>query len=396
MEWPTNNNMFMFIKNMYLVHLPPASMTWDKQMVDFSIDDDLALVLEVAQRFAQERLAPAQRQAEAARAVSVALQAEAKDIGFDRIDWPDGIGGAGLGTLARVRMLEALAAGCPGSTLALLPMGSVAHALLAFGGEAEMQTWAERLGGQPGARAMLVFDHRGALKLEAGRLSGALPWLPADRVDLLAVLTRDRLVLVAEGLELTPVTGSGLRAAGASAIRLVDAPVAASWTDAGAAAQALAHARLHLAALLVGQMHAAAEYARHYALERVAFGKPIAHHQALAFLIVDMHSAVDTARQLMHEAAWRLDANAADGAPAAAAFIEAAESALFIGANAVQILGGAGFMRDYPVEKHMRELRALGLLLGGADAARDEALGSAASGSAGASLPHFLMTADAD
>ncbi|MFS2056206.1 acyl-CoA dehydrogenase family protein, partial [Variovorax sp. CT11-76] len=55
-------------------------------------------------------------------------------------------------------------------------------------------------------------------------------------------------------------------------------------------------------------MHAAADYSRRYALERVAFGKPIAHHQALAFLIVDMHSAVDAARQLLHEAAWRLDA----------------------------------------------------------------------------------------
>ena len=363
-------------------------------MVDFSIDDDLALVLETARRFAQERLAPTQRDAESARGVTDALRAEVREIGFDRIDWPDAVGGAGLGTLARARMLEELSAGCPGASLALLPMGSVAHALMAFGGETELQSRAEQLTAKPGARALLVFDHRGALTLEAGRLSGILPWMPADRIDLLAVLTRDRLLLVTEGIALTPVTGSGLRAAGASEVRLVAAPVAANWSDPAAAEQALAHARLHLAALLVGQMHAAAEYARHYALERVAFGKPIAHHQAIAFLIVDMHSAVDTARQLVHEAAWRLDAEAVGNATAAAAaaFIEAAESALFIGANAVQLLGAAGFMRDYPVEKHMRELRALGLLLGGADAARDDALGMAA-GHPPKVLSPFLMTA---
>lgn len=366
-------------------------------MVDFSIGDDLELVLETARRFAQEQLVPVQREAESARGVTSALQAEAHKIGFDRIDWPDAIGGAGLGALARVHMLEELAAGCPGASLALLPFGSVAHALLAFRGNAELQRHAEQVADQPEKRALLVFDHRNALKLEANRLSGTLPWVPADRVDILAVLTRDRLVLVTEGIELTPVTGSGLRAAGASGVRLVEAPVAASWTDAVAAAQALAHARLHLAAMLVGQMHAAAEYARHYALERMAFGKPIAHHQAIAFLIVDMHSAVNTARQLVHEAAWRIDSEATGDATAAAAaaFIEAAESALFIGTNAVQLLGAAGFMRDYPVEKHMRELRALGLLLGGADAARDDALGMAASQPAEA-LSTFLMTACAD
>lgn len=361
-------------------------------MIDFSVGDDLELVLDTAHRFAQDRLAPGQRAFESARAVPAELLAEARDIGFDRIDWPEDCGGAGLGALARVRMLEALSAGCPGASLALLQMGSVAQALLAFGGTEALQTQAQRLADIPTGRAALVFDHRDALKRSGDRLAGTLPWLPADRVDLLAVLTRDRLVLVTEGISVAAVAGSGLRAAGASEIRLVDAPLQAAWTDSAAAAQALAHARLQVAALIVGQMHAAAEYARHYALERTAFGRPIAHHQALAFLIVDMHSAVDTARQLLHEAAWRIDAGRPAAAAAAAAFIEAAESALFIGANAVQILGGAGFMRDYPVEKHLRELRALGLLLGGPDAARDDALGDMQDGDSDTPSQPFILT----
>jgi alkylation response protein AidB-like acyl-CoA dehydrogenase len=343
-------------------------------MIEFSIDEDLALVAETAQRFSDERLAPAQRDFESARAVPAPLHAEARDIGFDRVDWPEACGGAGMGALARVTVLEKLAAGCPGAATALLPMGSVAHALMAFGGEDALNEHTRRMAEVPDARAALVFDDRGLLRSSRERVSGCLPWLPAGRVDLLAVLDRDGLRLFTQGISLKEVPGSGLRAAGASELTLTDAPVLAQWRDPAAAAQALAHARLHIAALMVGQMHAAADYSRKYALERVAFGRPIAHHQALAFLIVDMHCAVEASRQLLHEAAWRIDAGQPASAAAATAFIEAAENAVFIGANAVQILGGPGFMRDYPVEKHMRELKALGLLLGGADGARDDAM----------------------
>ena len=89
-----------------------------------------------------------------------------------------------------------------------------------------------------------------------------------------------------------------------------------------------------------------------------------------------MHGAVESVRALVHEAAWRLDAGAAaeDAAEAcASAFVEAAEQAMFVTPNGVQVLGGHGFMQDYPVEKWMREARALGLLRGGVDAAREDA-----------------------
>lgn len=345
-------------------------------MIDFSRGEDLDLVAETARRFSEEQLLPAQRDFEQQRDVPAQVLQEARDVGFDRIDWPETSGGAGMGALARVLATEHLAAGCPGATLALLPLGSVAQALLAFGGEAALRSHALPLAAQPGTRAVLVFDPQGEWQGDGETLSGAVPWLPTDRVDLLAVLSRTGLQLVTRGIAVTPVPGAGLRAAGACEVCVDRAPVDAAWSDPAAAALALAHARVQLAALIVGQMQAAADYSRKYALDRVAFGRPIAHHQALAFLIVDMHSAVDAARQLLHEAAWRLDAGQPASEAAATALIEAVENAVFVGSNAVQILGGAGFMRDYPVEKHMRELRALGLLLGGADAARDDALPS--------------------
>ncbi|RIK91726.1 MAG: acyl-CoA dehydrogenase, partial [Proteobacteria bacterium] len=163
------------------------------------------------------------------------------------------------------------------------------------------------------------------------------------------------------------------------------APVAAWWVHPAGARRALARCRLAVAALLVGVQRAASEFARDYATTRVAFGKPIAHHQALAFLLADMATAVEGTRLLVHEAALRLDRGDDAAEACATAFLEAAEQAMFVTPNAVQVLGGHGFMQDYPVEKWMREARALGLLLGGVDAAREDA--GAALADAAAPLP---------
>ena len=86
-----------------------------------------------------------------------------------------------------------------------------------------------------------------------------------------------------------------------------------------------------------------------------------------------MATAVDTARLLLWDAAWRLDSGEEAREACASAYVEAVEQAMFVTPNAVQILGGHGFMQDYPVEKFMREARALGLLWGGVDIAREAA-----------------------
>lgn len=342
-------------------------------MIDFSLDESLELAVRTARRLADEVLGPGQRAHEQARAVPDGLRAQARELGLDRIDWPERVGGSGMGALARALVLETLGSGDPGAALALDALGTVAQALLAFGGPELLEEHATALDAIPGARAVLVFDEAGTLACHDGRVHGVVPWAPADRVDLLAVLTREGLTLVREGIAAQPVPGSGLAAAGAARLELRDAPLLGAWPDPAAARRTLAHARLDAAALMVGQMDFAAEYSRRYALDRIAFGRPIAHHQGLAFLIVEMRMAVDGAREMIREAAWRLQSGLPFAAAAAAAFLEACDAGLMVGPNAVQILGAAGFMRDHPVEKAMRELRTLALLAGGVDAARDDA-----------------------
>jgi alkylation response protein AidB-like acyl-CoA dehydrogenase len=341
-------------------------------MFDFERGDDLDLVVETARSFASAELVPKLRDHESARGVGPAVRAAYREIGLAGLELPERLGGAGLGALARVLVNEELAAGDAGAALALDPLGAALYPLLELGGEAAVEELAIPLLDADGARAVLV-DERDA-RLEIGAtVSGKVPWVPADRVDLVVVLREDGALAIRGGIALEPLRGSGLRAAGASELRLDRAAPVARWSDARAASRARARARLHAASLLVGVARQAAEFSREYALERRAFGRPIAHHQALAFLITDMRAAVDSARLLVHEAAWRVDAGLACGAAAAAAYAEAIEAGAFVGPNGVQILGGHGFMQDYPVEKYMREIRALSVSLGGLDLAREEA-----------------------
>ena len=345
-------------------------------MIDFELGDELELVRQTARGFADDHLRPRMREHESARALSAEACAAYAEIGFATLEWPeDGVGDE-LGALARCLVLEELAAADPGAALALDPLGPALYPLAEFGGREAVERFASPLIGGDRGRAVLVWNGPGTrrpLARNGDTLSGVVPWVPADRADLLVVLDDAGAVVLERGMAFEPLRGAGLRSAGASELTLQDAPVAAEWQDAEAARRALARARLYAAGLLLGVMRESADYSRLYALDRVAFGKPIAHHQALAFLIADMAIALESARVLTREAAWRLDAGLESQQACATAFLEAAEAALFVTPNGVQILGGHGFMQDHPVEKYMREGRALGLLFGGVDGAREDA-----------------------
>ena len=341
-------------------------------MFDFESGEDLALIVETARSFAQVELLPRLREHEGARSVQPAIRKTFAEMGLAGLELPESLGGAGLGALARVLVNEELAAADAGAALALDPLGPALYALAELGGEEALQELALPLLEVEGARALLVDESDAELEI-GNEVSGRVPWIPADRVDLLVITRGDEALVVRDGLELTQLRGSGLRAAGGSELQLASAPILARWSDPRAAARAHARARLYMASLLVGVMRQAADASLEYALDREAFGRPIAHHQGLTFLITDMRSAVDGARLLLHEAAWRVDRRLECEAAAAAAFAEAIDASILVGPSGVQILGGHGFMQDYPLEKYMRESRALGLVLGGIDAAREDA-----------------------
>jgi len=304
----------------------------------FALSDEERLVQETARRFAQDRLLPALRTHERARGVPPALADEFAALGFDA-----------AGAFAQALALEELAAVDPGAAVALDAAG-LAHAFVS-------------------ERGVVIHDDAGTIVARNGRVSGTCAWVPADAVALAVILQPGRALVVREGWTLERVRPCGLEAAGASRLVFQDAPVAATIDDPRALPRATARMRTAVAALLTGAARGAHEYAMRYATERVAFGRPIAHHQAIAFLIADLATAVDVARLAVWRAAAALDRGEDAAWEAASAFAEAAEQALFVGPNAVQILGGHGFMKDHPVEKWMRDIRTLAQLAGGRDAA---------------------------
>jgi len=119
----------------------------------------------------------------------------------------------------------------------------------------------------------------------------------------------------------------------------------------------LNHSRVALAAMAVGVARAAYEYAREYAKERKAFGEPIASRQAIAFMLAEMAIEVDATRLMAWEAAWKLDRGEEATQACYLAKTYADDMVLTVTDRAVQVLGGYGYIRDYPVEMWLRNGR---------------------------------------
>lgn len=136
------------------------------------------------------------------------------------------------------------------------------------------------------------------------------------------------------------------------------------------AMQTLDGGRIGIAAQAVGIAQGAFEAARDYAKERVQFGKPIAALQAIQFKLADMAKDIQAARLLTYEAAWKASVGEPYGMEAAMAKLKASETAMWVTTQAVQIFGGYGYTREYPVERMMRDAKITELYEGTSEVQR--------------------------
>jgi hypothetical protein len=127
---------------------------------------------------------------------------------------------------------------------------------------------------------------------------------------------------------------------------------------------ALDSGRLGIAAVATGVAQAALDVAVQYAKEREAFGKAIIAHQGLAFLLADMAAAVESARATYLYAARLRDAGRPFSRQASIAKLVATDNAMRVTTDAVQVLGGAGYTKDFPVERYMREVKVMQIFEG--------------------------------
>jgi alkylation response protein AidB-like acyl-CoA dehydrogenase len=379
-------------------------------MIAFTPNEDQKMMQDSVAQFARTTLRPRLRQFEAARAVADDVRKMAHEMGLGLVALPSEIGGAGLGLLTAVLLEEEIAWGDPAAAFGFGGPGAFGFAVQELGTEEHATKLLARFTegdghsrfgavawGEPAAAA----DRPGLVTVaqadaDGFRLTGEKAYVTnADRADSFVVFAQVDPALgwnglgafvVAKdnpGLAIKPrVTTLGLDAASFGAIVLTEAKVssrdrllgkpsarpAASPTrggdfDAGLV-RFFAKNALIMAARGVGLSRAAFETTREYCDTRVAFGKPIGHFQAVAFTLADRAMDVDAARNLVWRAAWLWDT----GAPENDALLATAyaisfthEAAMRAGDDAVQLHGGAGFMRDYPVEKLMRDAKQLQL-----------------------------------
>lgn len=342
-------------------------------MYDFDLTEEEELIRDTARSFADEQLFPAFRDFEKQGAVPEALAKTFAEMGFAGIEAPEDVGGAGLSPLAKALVLEALARGDAASAIALDGIGPALYPLMEFGGP-EARALVKNLLSNPAVRGWVIVDNEeNHFEHGEGRIRGEWPWVPADALDVLVIIKDGAALVITEGMEFEHVKPAALHAAGASGLR-VDAPIAITLrADNKALARTLARLRVYASGLLVGIAGASLDYAISYTQERVAFGRPIAHHQGLAFLIAELAHRIDGARLALWRACWAIQQEGDPTEAAAAAHLEAIDIGLEMGEQGVQLLGGHGYVTDHPVEKWMREGRTLSLLWGGRNGALDAA-----------------------
>lgn len=344
-------------------------------MISFELSAEEVDLQRSSNRFAADQMRPLARRCEEEGDVTASLVREFRKLGLDQIGYPEAWGGIAVSASTAVVVEEELSWGDAGIASALPRWGAAATVIAALSGDREDPRVTALTRDDDAGGAMLAWTGCAAIRDGQGLVLDGTVIVPnATRVKALVVpcFFDDDVVLVWQSLtdpELEVSLDShqlGLRAAPLGALRLTSRRVATDdiigrgETARAALRLGLERDLLLLCARSVGTARAAFEYAARYATQRTTFSRPIADHQAIAFMIADMGIRVDAARALLWDAAWAVDADDARrplALMAVAGFV--AEHMPGLTSDAVQVLGGHGYIQDHPVEKWMRDARSL-------------------------------------
>jgi alkylation response protein AidB-like acyl-CoA dehydrogenase len=362
-------------------------------LFDLTPTESQEMLVEVVRAFAAERLRPAADAADRAQAPPDGLVSAAGNLGVALLAVPESLGGLTdeRSVVTGVLVAEALAHGDLGLAVACLAPGAVATALALWGDGGQQATYLPAFTGDDPLRAALALlepaplaDVRRpattAVRTPGGwRLDGEKSLVPAAAAAELFVVGAQvdgegPALFVVEsttaGLAVAEEPAMGLRAAATGRLRLTGAVVPDTARLDGPAGPAVAYAecvrlaRLAWSALAVGTAQAVVDHVIPYVNERQAFGEPISHRQAVAFTVADMATELAGARLAVLRAAARLERGADAAREVALARHLAARYGMAIASDGVQLLGGHGYVREHPVERWYRDLRAVSVLEG--------------------------------
>ncbi|MFD8518154.1 acyl-CoA dehydrogenase family protein [Streptomyces antimycoticus] len=309
------------------------------------------------------------------------------------LPYPEEYGGGGQPYEVYLQVLEELATQWAAVAVATSVHTLACYPLHAFGASAQQERWLPRmlagefLGGyslsEPQAGSDAAALTCKAERVEDGyRISGTKAWIThGGKADFYALFARTAPGTRGISCFLAPGAADGLtfgrpeRKMGLNAIPTTSAMWDGAVIDSDrligdegqgleVAFSALDSGRLGIAACATGLAQAALDTAVAYANERTTFGRKIVDHQGLGFLLADMAAAVDSARATYVDAARRHDLGRPFSRQASVAKLVATDAAMKVTTDAVQVLGGYGYTRDFPVERYMREAKIMQIFEG--------------------------------
>ncbi|EON24066.1 MULTISPECIES: acyl-CoA dehydrogenase family protein [Nocardioides] len=359
-------------------------------LFDLTPTEDEQMLVDVVTDYATEVLRPAAAEANETCVAPAEVLAASLEIGLPILGVPEELGGITeeRSAMAGTLVAEALGQGDMGLALAALSPGTVATALGLWGTASQQETYLPAFTGDDVPVAALalteptvLFDvlnptttatRSGDGYVLDGVKSSVVRGADSELFIIGAMLDGSpTLFLVesgAEGLSVEADPSMGVRAASLAKLVLsgvqVPAEAVLGETDGSTYTECVRLSRLAWCALAVGTGQAVLDYVTKYVNEREAFGEPISHRQAVAFMVSNIAIELQSMRLVTYKAASRAAAGKDFSREVALARQLCGSKGMQIGLDGVQLLGGHGFVKEHPVERWYRDLRAVGILEG--------------------------------
>jgi acyl-CoA dehydrogenase len=358
--------------------------------MDFSLSEEHKSLRDSARRFTRERIIPVAAECDRDSKFPMEVFKEAWSIGLINPTCPEAYGGAGMGEFENTIITEELAYGCTGIQTSMLANGLALTPIKLAGSEEQKKKYLGWLTSEPILASYCTSEPDAGsdvagLKTRFTRhgddyvLNGQKCWItnaslasfyvifatsdPAARHKGIAAFLVDRDT---PGLRIGKKEDKmGQRASDTAVVLLEDVKVpkenllAAEGQGFKLAMETFNQTRPDIAAGATGLMRRAFDESVAYAKERKAFGQPIGEYQLVQAMIAEMAIRIEATRLLYQKAAWNLDNDVRDPMVSAYSKAYGADSAMATAVDAVQIFGGNGYTRDYPVEKLMRDAKVL-------------------------------------
>jgi acyl-CoA dehydrogenase len=371
-------------------------------MIDFELTEEQKALVDTARRFAKERIIPVAAECDRESKFPRDVFKAAWEIGLVNPTLPAEYGGPGLSDLDSAMITEELAYGCSGiqtsltaNTLGLTPIklaGSEEQKKKYFGWLTSEPIQVSYATTEPGAGSDVAGLQTRAVKQADGSyvLTGTKAWITnANHSSFFVIFATENPELRHKGIGAFIVHRDakglsvgkhedklGQRASDTAQVMLdgVHVPVAQVLAPPGhgfkVAMETFNQTRPDIGAIAVGLMRRCLDESVAYAKERKTFGTAIANHQLVQAMLAEMAIRIHATRLLVHKAAWALDKGIRDPLTSSLAKAYGADSAMQSAIDAVQVFGGNGYVKEYPVEKLMRDAKILQIYEGTAQIQR--------------------------